>query len=173
MSVEIKVGKRDFALVDDCWHWLDCQNWQVSGSGNTKYARTEIRLNNKRHQIQMHRIIMGAGKGEQVDHINGDGLDNRIENLRMCTYSENYQNSRKRKNCSSKYKGVHFYKDSQNWRAMITIPNTGHPIHIGLFKEEIEAAKAYDAKASELFGEFARLNFPEIVNETVDEWCIS
>jgi len=106
--------------------------------------------------IRMHRLILKAQKGQQVDHINGNGLDNRKDNLRFCTSSQNYQNSRKRKNCSSKYKGVWWHKQSKKWQTGIVLNYKNY--HLGYFTNEIEAAKAYDLTAAEFFGEFARLN---------------
>lgn len=86
-------------------------------------------------------------------------MDNRRCNLRLATHQENCFNIRKRDGTSSKYKGVYF--DTQNartWRARIA--RDGKRRHLGSFRSEVEAAKAYDAAAKELFGEFAWLNFP-------------
>lgn len=104
----------------------------------------------------MHRLIMEAKQQQKVDHINGDGLDNRKENLRFATTSENAMNKCSTKNKSSSYKGVSWYKRYKKWQAQIKFK--GKSIYIGIFDTEIEAAKAYDNKAKELFGEFAKLN---------------
>ena len=107
----------------------------------------------------MHRVIIGAGEGEIVDHINHNGLDNRIANLRVATMRQNMWNMRKRRcNCSSKYKGVHRLKSKKKWRARITF--NGRSILIGDFDTEKEAGMAYDARARELFGDYASLNLP-------------
>lgn len=89
-----------------------------------------------------------------VDHINGNKLDNRKSNLRICTDAENARNSSKK---SGNFKGVQWRSDKHKFRARIM--DNGKEIFIGYFTNEIEAAKAYDTKAKELFGEFARLNF--------------
>jgi len=125
---------------------------------NTKYVT--FYLNGK--NVYLHRFVMSNILGrplkstERVDHINGNGLDNRRCNLRLCEHKQNMANQGSRKNTSSKYKGVTFYKRDQKWQAKIS-PN-GKTIHLGYFDSEIEAAKAYNRKAVEVFGEFARLN---------------
>lgn len=104
----------------------------------------------------LHRFINNTEQGYLTDHINGDGLDNRKSNLRNCSKITNGQNSRKRKNTSSKLKGVSLNKNSGLYESYIT--KNKKRISLGYFRNEIEAAKAYDKKATELFGEFARLN---------------
>ena len=105
---------------------------------------------------------MKAPKGTLVDHIDRNSLNNRRGNLRLCTPSQNILNTRGKKG-TSKYKGVWWNTKKNKWLAMIT--SKGRHFHLGFFDEEIEAAKAYDRKAVELFGEFAYLNFPEIATE--------
>lgn len=105
----------------------------------------------------MHREIMNAPKGMVVDHIDGNGLNNRKSNLRICTQAQNNLNSRPKRNCSSRYKGVSFYKRDKIWQVQIF--HNSRTIFLGRFDDEIEAALAYDRKAAELFGEFAYLNF--------------
>ena len=94
-----------------------------------------------------------------IDHINHNGLDNRRENLRICTNAENNRHRRKPKNNTSGYKGVCWDKSKKKWRARIEKDNKN--IHIGYYNILEEAARAYDAKAKELFGKYAQLNFPE------------
>ena len=96
-------------------------------------------------------------KGLEIDHINGDVLDNRLENLRPCTRSQNGCNKHKRKQTTSKFKGAR--KVGEKWLGVILHKNESY--HLGTFSTELEAARAYDRKAKELFGEFAALNFPE------------
>lgn len=95
---------------------------------------------------------------KMVDHINGNGLDNKLKNLRICTNQENQQNRYNQSNNKSGYKGVGWHKTTKKWRARISINN--QLIHLGLFQNKIEAAKAYDIMASKHFGNFAKLNFP-------------
>jgi len=107
----------------------------------------------------MHREVLKVKDNEMIDHINGNGLDNRKENLRLATRSQNMQNSKKRKKTSSKYKGVGWSKKTKKWRARIWTVS-GKCIHIGYFVSELDAAKAYDEKAKELFGSYYSPNFP-------------
>lgn len=93
---------------------------------------------------------------QEVDHINGNGLDCRRGNLRLCTKSENQRNRRPNQNGTSGYKGVGWYKKYNCWRVRIQV--NGKKQHIGYFDNEIDAATAYDNAAKQLHGEFARLN---------------
>lgn len=104
----------------------------------------------------MHRILLGNPPSD-IDHANGYGLDNRRCNLRPCTDSQNQAN-RITKQHSSAYRGVSLVKKTGRWRAQLSV-NQKY-INIGYFGTEIEAARAYDAAATQHFGEFARLNFP-------------
>ncbi len=104
----------------------------------------------------MHREIMKAPKGKFVDHIDGNGLNNRRRNLCLCMTEQNLQNRRPLAR-TSQFKGVLYYADK--WHAEITC--WGKKTRIGAYDDEVEAATAYDRMAIELFGEFAYLNFPE------------
>ena len=107
-------------------------------------------------QVLLHRLIMETPKGLHTDHKNGNKLDNRKSNLRICTPSQNQFNSRKIIKKSSRFKGVSWYKRHKLWKAYIV--KNGIQIHLGYFKCEEEAAKIYNAKASELFGKYCCLN---------------
>ena len=109
-------------------------------------------------RIPLHRVLIGAFPGEVVDHINGDTLDNRLRNLRVCTNAENVRNSRKRAGSGSQFKGVTRIKGTDRWRAQIMV--NGQKRNLGSFRDEESAARCYDAKARELHGEYARCNFP-------------
>jgi len=105
----------------------------------------------------MHRIIMDAEKGEEIDHRDGNGLNNQRCNLRLCTHRQNLMNRRKtHKRCSSKFRGVSWEKRSGKWCAQIMI-HYRH-IHLGYFDDEVLAALAYNEAATKHFGEFAHLN---------------
>jgi hypothetical protein len=149
------------AVVDDEDHeWLSQWRWCtkkiVLANGRTKlYAHRRIGAST----ITMHRLIMGVNSGEIVDHIDGDGLNNRRSNLRKATVAANCWNSNSRRNTSSHYKGVSWHRHVGKWGAAIRL--CGRSQHLGYFTDETEAALAYDRAAKEHFGEFARLNFPE------------
>ncbi len=111
--------------------------------------------------VKMHRFILGLkmGDGTVVDHINGDGLDNRRENIRICSQSQNNRNRLPNKNSTSRFKGVSFKTEKGKWQAQISIEHKG--IFIGYYDTEVEAAKAYDNAARKYHKEFAYLNFPQ------------
>jgi len=152
---EIKLTKEKAALVDDTDHDLLNQwKWYAFWNGKTFYA---ARANPEKRgtTIFMHQMILGVNGG---DHISGDGLDNQRANLRACTVSQNAMNARPRPNCASKYKGVTLKKELKThpWQAGIVINQKR--IHLGYYATPELAALAYNKKATELFGEFARPN---------------
>jgi hypothetical protein len=147
-----KIDDLDFERVNR-WKWSFCPNRGGYAVRNETYAPRKHRF------LPMARFIMNAPKGMLVDHRNGDTLDNQRENLRICTIAENQQNKRKPKHNTSGYKGVQWSKQKRKWIATAAL--TGHLYWGGGFDDKIEAAKAYDRLASRLYGEFARLNFPE------------
>lgn len=116
--------------------------------------------------IYMHRFILGihlfSGVAIVGDHINGNSLDNRRENLRVCSYQDNGRNKRVSSGSkSSRYKGVCKIKGERKWQAYIKVG--GKKIHLGTFDGEygeLDAAKAYDVYAVKMFGEYANMNFP-------------
>ncbi len=155
---KIPLNKGKVALVDDeDYAILSLFKWYAHKKRNTYYAVTNIVLNNKQITLQLHRFLLNAKKGQQSDHINRYSLDNRKCNLRFCTHSENQMNRYSNKNSTSKYKGVSWHKASNKWCAKIRF--NGESIHLGVFKNERDAAKVYDKKAKELFKEFANINF--------------
>ncbi len=153
----IALTKGKFAIVDAAdYEWLSQYKWHLVAPGKLYAGRKE---NGK--TIYMHREIMQPPPGMMIDHINGNGLDDRRANMRACTNQQNMRNLRKRCSGSSIYKGVYYDKRRRTWYARIC--HNSKSIHLGTFPTEIEAARAYDRAARELFGEFARLNFPEEV----------
>lgn len=169
MSKTIPLTAGRVAVVDDAdYEWLSRWKWWFSPGVKIKdegyAARKTTMVNGKRTTIAMHRQIMGAKPGEQVDHVNGDKLDNRRANLRPATRSQNGSNRikfRGRKEggaYTSRFKGVSWNRRYGKWYAHIGINRKR--FHLGRFDDEIEAAKAYDAKAIELHGKYALLNFP-------------
>ncbi|UCD53067.1 MAG: HNH endonuclease [Phycisphaerales bacterium] len=150
----IPLTKGLFATVDAAdYEALSQYKWTALVTGEKVYA---IR-NEKGKTILMHRQIMNPPKGLVVDHIDGSGVNNRRANLRTCTRQQNLCNTRPRGG-RSKYKGVRYDKRRKKWIAEITYKGKKH--YLGAFDNEIEAAQAYDAEAVELFGPYARLNFP-------------
>ena len=121
------------------------------------YAVIHIR-NPRRGFIHLHRSITGCPDGLVVDHINGDTLDNRRSNLRICTRGENTRNQRLPSDNTSGFKGVS--RVGPKWHAQISAGPGERRVHIGNFSTPREAAMAYDAAARKYHGEFARLNFP-------------
>lgn len=109
---------------------------------------------------ELHNPELGASK---VDHIDGNPSNNVLSNLRPATTSENAMNKRKSCRSISGYKGVSWKTERSRWRASIEINVDGkrRSMHVGYFKEAIDAARAYDAKAIELFGKFALTNFTQ------------
>ncbi len=157
---EIALTQGYVALVDDeDFEELNQYSWHISQNKHLIYAiRNHPVYPNYRITVKMHRQVIRAQNGEIVDHINGNGLDNRKENLRIVTGSQNCANKRAWVGRTSKYKGVSWHKQHSKWYVSI-YANKKH-VFLGLYDDEIKAAKAYDRKALEIFGEFAKTNFP-------------
>lgn len=145
-----KYGTGKFALVEDeDYKLVNKYRWRINAYG---YAETKV----KKKSIYMHRLIMNAEKGMEVDHINHEKLDNQKTNLRLCTHQQNQHNLKPQKNGSSQYKGVRWHKGNKSWQSKISYD--GKTYYLGYFPTEAQAAHAYNLKATELFGEFAFLN---------------
>lgn len=159
MAEIISTNGKTILVDDENFEELSRYKWWA----NHKQAYRSARIGGRKTTMRMHRLIIGAEPGQVVDHINRNPLDNRKSNLRIGTRSLNTVNSKKPisnrlgKKPSSKYKGVSLVKEYGYWRATVTKDNVGH--YLGKFNTEVEAAKAYDQKAREFFGEFANTNF--------------
>ncbi len=157
---EILLTQGFVALVDDeDYAWLMQWKWHSHrGCSSGLWAERNSRPddNGKRSPVLMHRQIMDAPPGKDVDHKDHDTLNNQRANLRVCTTAQNNANRCKSEGCSSRFKGVCRSKDHKKWRARITVD--GHLRHIGYFNDEVEAALAYNKEAIEEWGEFALPN---------------
>lgn len=154
----IRLNKGYFAVVDeDMYEEINSHEWTAVEHFNTVYAVCSEFAFKDGYSKFMHRNILNVAVDKMIDHKNGNGLHNYRSNLRECSNSENQHNQKPKRCGSSLFKGVSKSKDNK-YRAQIKLNNKSK--YIGSFKSELEAAKAYDAKAKELFGEFARLNFP-------------
>jgi len=143
-----KDGVGKFAKVSDAdYEMVSRYSWFV-GNGYA-WAR-----------IPMHRLIVGAPRGQIVDHANGDEFDNQRENLRLATAGQSSCNTSMRRGNRSGFKGVCFHGKHGLWRARIQFNKRAFTI--GYFENPVHAAMAYDIWAVELFGEFARTNFKAV-----------
>lgn len=130
--------------------WCVCRPYNL-------YAMTRV---SSKHCVYLHRAVMDARADQRIDHVSGNGLDNRRVNLRFASLQENNRNSAKPRSpkATSQFKGVTFDPRRNIYYARIRIGDRQK--YLGATKTEEEAARIYDAKALELFGQFARLNFP-------------
>ena len=156
---EIQLTKGFVTLVDDeDYETLSQYRWRaLKGSQRTWYAARNIKVAGKNMTIMMHREIINAPENIFVDHINMDALDNRRENLRLCSKQENCCNKGKFSNNTSGYKGVSWDKRGERWVAQIRVNLSSK--HLGYFDTPEDAARAYDKAARQYHGEFARTNF--------------
>jgi len=156
---------RAHAIVDDeDYERVNKLKWSCGTNGyasNGVYIRGSGRKNQKMKCTTMHRFILRPKKGEYVDHINGDKLDNRKINLRICTQSQNCCNCKittsvMGKETSSGFKGVCFDKGRGLWESYIW--KNRKKYHLGRFEHEEDAADQYNIAAQIFFGEFSYLN---------------
>lgn len=150
----IKITKGLLVIVDDDdYRWLIKRSWYaLINTGHPSYARTT----KGRQTILMHREILNAPDGIQVDHINGDGLDNRRNNLRLATIAQNNQNVRVRSDNTSGFKGVCWHKRDRIWQAYINA--SGIRRNLGSFVDLNQAVRAYNIASRDLHGEFSKPN---------------
>jgi hypothetical protein len=150
------IDEADYEAVTGAGAW--CAN--TSSADHVVYAQRGFRgADGLQRTVQMHRFLTGW---DVVDHRNGNGLDNRRSNLRPATIAQNAMNRRRRADNTSGFKGVSFRKETEVWRAYVSV--LGKRVWLGQYRTAIEAAAAYDVAAKLHYGEFARLNFPEATN---------
>ncbi len=154
MWKQIKLTKGKITKVDlNDFKYLNTIKWHY----NHGYVSRTIRLKNNKFKKQlMHRVIMKAPKSLQVDHINGNTLDNRRINLRLCTKSQNMRNQRISKNNTSGYKGVSWNKRAKKWVSYIRFNSKQY--FLGNFKNIKKAARAYNVASKKYHKEFSNLN---------------
>jgi hypothetical protein len=168
--VKIPLTKGYEAIVDD----VDADLAELKWSAHTPQRRTVYAVRSsyklgKKREIKLHRVILSRmlGRellpGEQVDHRDGDGLNNTRENLRLATSAENQRNAKKRRDTSSRFKGVSWNERRGKWLAYTQVD--GKPLHLGYYVSENHAARARDIAVLAAYGSYSRLNcelYPEL-----------
>lgn len=154
---KIPLGNGEFALVDDSdFDWLSKYTWHRETRELCKYATRNRLKGETAFSKFMHRLIMDAPPKTRIDHINGNGLDNRRSNLRFCDHSQNLCNRRLNKNSATGLKGVHFNQNLRKWT--VSICKNNHQFRVGTYSTSHDAMIAYDAAATVLHKQFARTN---------------
>lgn len=149
-AVISEVDEADVTLHKWCFHH--------AGYAVRSVARPGGRSRCGQKMLLMHREIHPVPDGFEVDHKNGNRLDNRRQNLRQCSVSQNQQNRRSTPMNTSGFRGVHWAKHEHKWKAAIRVD--GRKVHLGYHLAPEDAARAYDRAAVKYFGEFAVCNFP-------------
>ena len=154
-------------LVDDeDFDRLNKFTWKLNNMGYPQRTTSYRDAENKMHgtHLLLHREVMNARKGQQVDHRDGNLLNCQKSNLRFSTQSQNRMNSRKMRGCRSQYKGVRWNSQRGFWYVRLRVPGDKQKErYIGQFPDEHTAAVAYDLWAHDVFGEFARSNFKKAI----------
>ena len=153
------VDDKDFELVSR-YNW-----WGKPGYKGIIYVYGKLKDSSRDAPlVYMHRLLLNARLGQEIDHRNHNVLNNQRFNIRICTRSQNAANCQSKVG-TSRYKGVTWHERDMNWKAQIAVPNSdggcGKQKSLGCFNDEIVAAQVYDKAAKEYYGEFACLNFPE------------
>lgn len=152
MAKLISLTQGKHTAVDNAdFDWLSQWRWHFY----KRYVARRDKTQNYKY-IYMHRLLMNAPPGKEVDHINNDPLDNRKRNLRLCSRAQNLQNARRRSDNKSGFKGVHWDDKRSKWLAQIV--NNGKYVFIGRFEDKNSAAREYNNAARRYFGEFAKEN---------------
>lgn len=136
-------------------HLVDAYRWRVRPQGKLIYIQTRTVFGGRKRTVSLHQMIMGGSSRErQIDHVNGNPMDNRRANLRFASPAQNACNTGKKVGHLSKYKGVTRHRTGK-WQAQIKIEGTS--VYLGLYGTEAIAHEVYAAVAREFHGEFARL----------------
>lgn len=144
-----------FALVDDVdYERVREHSWHAKRARSTIYGQAMV----NGRMTSLHRFILANDDAAKIDHISRNGLDCRRANLRGASTAQNAANAKLSSRNTSGFKGVSRRIDSNRWQAIISTSNARK--HLGLFLTAEEAARAYDAAARDVFGKFARVNFP-------------
>jgi len=169
MAREVPLTQEKVAIVDDAdfarvmeHRWCAMRNrsnWYAVRGGSTE--------DGKRRLLSLHRFLLEAGPDQEVDHRNGNGLDCRRTNLRLCTRGQNARNSRRPRDNTTGYKGVALIKKTGRYVAQISVER--RHFYLGVFDSAEEAARSYDEAARRLHGEFARVNCPFEVKPCADK----
>lgn len=157
---QIPLTQGKVAFVDDSdYEILSRWSWSAHREIYTYYAVRNIQMpNSKKQTIRMHRVILSAPDGVEIDHVNRNGLDNRRSNLRLCNHTENLMNQRLRSDNETRLKGVGIEKRNINKRFRARIMINRKRVYIGSYQIAEDAARAYDRAALEYYGEFAMTN---------------
>lgn len=172
LPCELVLSSGHTVLLDpDDYVWASRWSWQAHSSslkrlGQVYAFRATRKPDGRRSGEFLHRVIMGAGPGQVVDHVSGDTLDCRRANLRVTDRRGNAQNIRNSKRLKrGEYKGVYLVRKSGKWAAAIRVSQPGkgrgRQVYLGCYSDPADAARAYDAAALRYFGEYAATNFPQ------------
>lgn len=154
MSIKIPLSQGKFSIIDDADEaFVNLFKWSFTSVGRGYAVRRVLKPDGRATHQLLHRYLLDPSTGFEVDHIDGDSLNNCRANLRVCTHKQNRANTRKHKDNTSGFKGVCWSKAAQKWSAKLRNK------HLGLFGTKEEAALAYDQAAIRECGEFAHTNF--------------
>lgn len=154
MRLRINTGKGEiYALIDDGDYTIvNAYKWFINPQGYV-WAHDYSKGWRAKAQVLLHRLLLPPPKGQTVDHIDRNPLNNRRDNLRIATYSQQNMNTRTRSDNTTGHRGVYWEKRRNCWRVCINL--NGKQIHVGQFKDKQRAILAREAKAKELYGDFA------------------
>ena len=152
----IPLSQGKFAIVDASdFEWLNQWKWSLNSFAGKEYANRIERNGTSKQTIKMHRLIMSAPEGVEVDHRDGNGLNNSRSNLRLASHQQNQCNVRRHRDNKSGFKGVYWNTDKQGWDAKICAK--GKHYFLGRFSKKEDAVRAYEKGAKKLHGEFAQV----------------